>query len=115
MQSIAELKSMTDVPVICATKQGFISYINPSFTEHFAWTESDLIGQPLSSIIPTNLQDAHNLGFSKFLLTENANLLGKPLLLKIITKDGAELNAEHCIIAEKIDGDWEFAASITVV
>jgi PAS domain S-box-containing protein len=112
MQSIAELKSKQDIPVISMSKQGLVTFINQQFTDTYGWLESDLIGKPLSTIIPVSMRDAHNLGFSRFLLTETATLIGKPLPLKIKLKSGTELDAEHCIIAEKINGEWEFAATI---
>lgn len=115
MQSVEALKSRTDTPVITLNANGLITYINIMFTECYGWTCDDLLGKPLSMIIPVNMRDAHNLGFSRFLVTETPTLLGKKIFLKILTKDGVELSTEHLIVAEKEKDSWKFAASINPV
>jgi PAS domain S-box-containing protein len=107
-----EIKAKQDIPVISANKQGLITYINSAFEKAYGWTEKDLIGEPLATIIPKALHDAHNAGFSRFIHTETPSLLGKKLPLKIMTKAGTEIEAEHCIVAEKQSNDWVFAATI---
>jgi PAS domain S-box-containing protein len=114
MPSVAEFKARRDVPVIVANKFGLVTYVNHKFQEYYGWSEIDLLGKPLTTIIPQALHDAHNLGFSRFLITKTPTLLGKTLSLKIVTKDGKELNAEHCIVADENAGAWEFAATIVL-
>jgi PAS domain S-box-containing protein len=113
MDTVAEFKAKKDVPVITADNHGIITYINSRFNDVYGWSEADLVGKPLSTIIPPSLHDAHNLGFSRFMLTGKPTLLGKTLSLKVITHDGVEMDAQHCIIAEQINGDWVFAATIS--
>ncbi len=111
--TIDELVARTDVPVISADHRGYITSINEQFRHAYGWEAADLIGQPLPTIIPGNLHDAHHMGFSRFLTTGRPTLLEQPLSLRIMTKDGRELEAEHFIVAEQLGGDWAFAASIT--
>lgn len=103
------------LPLIVSNQSGSVTYINQSFSRYFGWTSEDVVGQPLTIIIPPHLRDAHHLGFSRFLTTEQPTLLNKPLLLAIITKEGKQLNAEHLILACKKNGEWNFAATITPV
>lgn len=112
---LGELRGRTDVPVIAADQRGFITFVNDRFHEVFGWEASDLVGMPLPTIIPARFQDAHHLGFSRFLATGRPTLLGSPLSLLIVTKAGAEIEAEHFILAERTDDGWEFAASIRPV
>jgi len=112
MPTFAEIRAKQDVPVIAANKQGLVTYINSAFEQAYGWTESDLLGEPLSTIIPKTLHDAHHAGFSRFIHTEKPTLLGKNLPLKIVTKTGQEIEAEHCIVADKVNGEWAFAATI---
>lgn len=58
------------------------------------------------------MRDSHNVGFSRFLTTEQATIAGKPLALSVLRKDGKTVDAEHFILAEKRDGQWVFAATI---
>ena len=81
--------------VIIADQHGLIIYVNLAFEQLFGWMADEVVGQSLLVIIPTSLHDAHNLGFSRFLNTETPTLLGKPLDLPAITKEGVEFTAVH--------------------
>jgi len=113
MKSIAALKSRDDVPVVVANHEGFITQINSTFTTVLGWQEEDVLGEPLTKVLPDSFRDAHNLAFSRFQSTERASVLNHPLQLKTLTKKGDEIITEHFIIAEKIDNQWFFAATLT--
>lgn len=112
MKSIAELEHVSDVPVVVADHQGLITRINRRFQSVFGWSEGEIIGKPLTILIPKRLRDAHHLGFSRFLTTSQATLLDRPLRLRAVAKDGVEFDAEHYIIAEKGPQGWTFGATI---
>lgn len=112
MPSIEELKRKTDLPVVLADDQGCIRYMNGRFEAVFGWTQKEIIGRPLSTLIPSYLHDAHHLGFSRFLTTGKPTLMDQPLKLKAVSKDGREFEAEHVISAERVDGRWVFGATI---
>lgn len=105
----------TDVPVVCADAHGYITRVNDRFADAFGWATTDLAGRPLSTIIPERFHVAHHMGFSRFLTTEVPTLLGQPIMLWIVAKDGQETEAEHVIVAENREGSWAFAAMITPV
>lgn len=108
-----ELINFQDSAVISADHNGIISMINKSFSDKFGWTEPELIGKPLTIIIPSALRDAHQLGLSAYLSTGKASLLGQRLDLEIINSDGSVESAEHYILSGEIDGQKAFAAQIT--
>lgn len=112
METIEELKRVTDVPVVIAGQNGLILEVNPRFEAVFGWGMREIVGKPLTTIIPEHLHDSHHLGFSRFLMTGTPTLLNRPLKLKGISKDGREFDAEHVIIAEKRRGQWMFGATI---
>jgi len=112
MKSIEELKQTTDIPLVVADQEGFVRYINPIFTTILGWQEEDVIGEPLTKVLPGSFRDAHNLAFSRFQATEQATVLNHPLQLKTVTKDQGEIITEHFIIAEKIGDQWFFAATL---
>ncbi|MBI2870669.1 MAG: PAS domain-containing protein [Candidatus Omnitrophica bacterium] len=111
--TLEELKKVTAVPAVISDRDGLISWVNASFESFFGWKSKEIMGRPLTVLIPKNLHDAHHLGFSRFLLTEQGTLLNKPLKLKAVTKAGKETDCEHLIIAEKQDGKWVFGATLT--
>ena len=115
MLTIDSLKAETHIPVIIVDHLGIVAHINQIFTKEFGWQKDVLIGETLTTIIPDNLKDAHHMGFSRFLLTGKPTILNQPLKLKILTGDGKEADAEHFIIAEKINGNWVFGAKIKLL
>ncbi|MBA3661915.1 MAG: PAS domain S-box protein [Gammaproteobacteria bacterium] len=112
MMTIEELKSTEEKPVIIASKQGVIIFVNHQFEKIFEWKFNEIVGKPITTIIPPNFHDAHHLGFSRFQNTEVSTILNHPLKLNAIKKNGDIFAAEHIIQAEKIDDAWVFAATI---
>ncbi len=112
MSTIKELQREASVPSVIADHFGCITHVNKAFEAVFGWRAEEAIGKPLTIIIPRVLHDAHHLGFSRFLTTGQGTLLGRPLMLKAVTKDGRELDTEHLIVAERRGGQWVFGATI---
>ena len=110
--SVLSLISQEEIPAILVNNKGFIVDINVSFEVAYGYKKDVLIGKPLTTIIPKNLQAAHHIGFSRFLNTEKPTLLTKPLQLAVQDANGMVRMAEHCIYAEKINDQWMFAATI---
>jgi PAS domain S-box-containing protein len=112
MTGINQLMSESEVPVVISDQRGIITHVNESFGRIFNWKREDLVGKALETLIPQNLRDAHQMGFSRFFVTGSGTLLDQALGLKIVTGDGKEILAEHTISAEQIDGEWVLGARI---
>jgi PAS domain S-box-containing protein len=110
MMTLQELKSRTDVPVLITDHQGFITFVNSAFQTTFGWQEVEILGQPLTVVIPNSYHDAHHLGFARFALTEQPTVMNHPLKLMAVTKAGQEILSEHFITAEQRLGQWMFGA-----
>ncbi len=110
-RNFSDLCSEALQPVVIADDEGFVVYINPQFSEIYHWG-SELIGQTLAEIIPLNFHDSHNLGFSRFSMTEISHVANHPINAMVIDKHGASVLSEHYITAEKIEGRWYFAAQL---
>ena len=115
MVTIEKLMSEKEVSVVIADHQGIITHVNEAFTETFEWQADDLIGELITTIIPSTLQDAHHLGISRFMTTGEPTLLNQPLDLEIVTGGGRIEKAQHFIVAQKSDGRWVFGAKIILV
>ena len=88
-----------------------------SSTQRFAlvygWRDGELIGESISAILPPSFREFHHAGFARFQLTESSKVVGHPLTLATICRDGTEVQSEHYIVAEKHnDGTWSFAATL---
>ncbi len=112
MKTTCELKTINDRAVVMAHQNGAIIYVNRAFNKLFGWAEGEIIGHPLNVIIPKLLQDAHNMGFARFLLTEKPTLLGQALPLVARKKNNAEFKIELTIFAEKEADQWIFGSTI---
>lgn len=111
-KTLDELLALENVPVVAIDQQSIFTYINECFEQKYGWSKDDLLHKPVTEIMPPHMRSAHNVGFSRFLTTESSELLGKPLPLSVIFKDGREEVADHYILAEKKDGKWRFGAII---
>lgn len=112
MLTIDALKTETAIPAIIVDQDGIIVHINEVFEETWGWQKEQLVGESLTTIIPDNLRDAHHMGFSRFAVTGKPTILNQALELIILKADGQKTPAEHHIIAEEIDGNWVFGATI---
>jgi len=112
VKNLEELMSRQDVPVIQADQEGFIVAVNEAFSSAFGWRREDLDGRLLSTIMPVAFRDAHQLGLSRFVLTEAPKILEQPLELEVLTRSGEVRPAEHYIVAEKVSGKWVFVARV---
>lgn len=110
--TVSELLALSDVPVIAIDQQGLITFINEVFAQAYGWSEDDLIDRSVTTIMPAHLRHAHNVGFSRYLATEQATLLGKRLMLSVQLKDGSVVDAEHYILGDKTKNRWRFAAIV---
>ncbi len=101
-----------DVPVIVADWHGLILHVDAAIAYSLEWRVEDLVGRPLTTIIPRRFHDAHHLGFSRFLATGERVLMERPLALWAVTRTGTELRIEHVITAIRAEDGWLFAAAI---
>ena len=115
MPTIDELRAEAAQPVVIADQWGIILQVNDAFAAFTGWKPAEIVGKPLTTIIPRRLHDAHNLGFSRFLATGAPPVLGRPIKLNVMKSDGAELDSEHYIVAERQDGRWVFGAILRPV
>jgi PAS domain-containing protein len=111
MVTIEELRRQS-LPFVAADQEGLIVEINDLFETTYGWTLDDLKGHSLSMILPAAYQDAHHLGFSRFQIVGESQILNHPLQLMTICKDNRAINSEHFIVAERRGDSWVFAATL---
>jgi PAS domain S-box-containing protein len=111
MVTIEELRQRP-LPFVAADRDGCIVEINDLFQSTYGWTFEDLEGQSLSMILPDSFRDAHHLGFSRFQIVGESQILNHPLELMTICKDQQAINSEHFIVAERRGDGWIFAATL---
>jgi PAS domain S-box-containing protein len=101
-----------NVPVVVVDQIGIVNSINPMFKKTFFWESKDLVGCPVSTIIPANLRDAHNMGFSRYIVSKESTVMEMPLDLEILTGKGQIQLAQHFIVSFKKSDTIFIAAKI---
>ncbi|MDH3349010.1 MAG: PAS domain S-box protein [Desulfobulbaceae bacterium] len=102
-------------PLILADDNGIITDLNDKFCDSYEWERDQLIGRPITAIIPTALHDAHHIGLSNYLVSGHPRILKQPLPLQLMTGSGKTITAEHYIISELSNGKYRFAATIKAI
>lgn len=63
--------------------------ISRPLASQLGWTVDELVGRRVVTLIPPQLREAHVAGFSRHLNTGEASMIGVPLQLPVLTKDGS--------------------------
>ena len=80
--------------IVTADSTGQIVYLNKAAAMTFGYAPNELIGMPLTSLMPKKLQEAHQEGFQRFLKTGETHVMGKTVELVGARKDGSEFPLE---------------------
>ncbi|MGV3719586.1 MAG: PAS domain S-box protein, partial [Actinomycetota bacterium] len=107
----AVLDSLADA-VVAANEDGEIFYVNRAAGRLLGWTSDELIGQPLTVIIPARLRQAHLIGINRYLATRQPRLLGRPVRVPALRKDGVEVEVELTLAAYHQHGRMAFVGAI---
>ena len=83
--------------VVVADDGNRIVYVNAAAAELLGWTSEELTGRRLLSIIPPEMRVAHLAGFTRYLLTSRSRILGRPVQLPLLHRDGSRIDAELLI------------------
>ena len=85
LQSIFE--SATDA-IIIADHLGTILSWNPAAERIFEWEQAEIVGKPLTAIMPSSYSSMHEAGMKRFNATGEKRAIGKTVVLEGLTKSG---------------------------
>ena len=83
--------------VIAADDANRIVAISNPLAATLGWEPAELVGRRVVTVIPPALREAHVAGFSRHLVTGEAHVLGVPLDLPVLRKDGTEVRCRFLI------------------
>ena len=86
-----EFRTVTDPllePIVASDETGTIVYLNPAAARLLGWSVADLLGRPLSTLMPPRLRATHEAGFRNYILTGRSRIIGKPVRLPALRRDG---------------------------
>src|SRR5712691_9401614 len=94
--------------IVSADKRGHITYFNPGAERIFGYAARDVIGSPLTLLMPKRFHDAHRQGLARFLSTGKAHVIGRTVELVGRRKDGTEFPLELSLASWKAGGETYF-------
>jgi PAS domain S-box-containing protein len=80
--------------VIAADEQGSILFVNAAGARFLGWPPGELVGKPLTRIMPERMHAAHEAGLRRYTATHHSRIMGRPIRLPALRRDGTELEVE---------------------
>ena len=99
--------------IISIDENGIINIWNKSAEKIFGYSKSEIIGQPVTTIITEKYRKQHQEGLKRFLRTGEAKIIGKKVETSGKTKEGVEIPIELSLSFHKTeDNRYSFTALI---
>jgi PAS domain S-box-containing protein len=80
--------------VVASDLQARIVYVNAAAEDLLGWRAAELVGRSLHLIQPERLHAAHDEGFGRYVATRKSRLIGTPIHLPALHRDGSEIDVE---------------------
>jgi PAS domain S-box-containing protein len=98
--------------IISANASGHIIQCNKSAARLFGYSASELLGRPLTILMPDRFHGRHLAGFSRYLATQEPHIVGTSVELAGRTKEGIEVPIELSLATWKSGEEIFFTAII---
>jgi PAS domain S-box-containing protein len=91
--------------IITMDAQGHVVEVNQATEGTFGYTASEMVGRELAElIIPPELRDPHRRGVERYVATGEARIVGHPVELPAMRRDGSQFPVEIAITQPQIPG-----------
>jgi diguanylate cyclase (GGDEF)-like protein/PAS domain S-box-containing protein len=94
LRNVRAFVGASNLSLISVNSAGRIEFVNPSACTLFGYTEEEMLGQPITIIVPERMRGAHVAGFSRVAAGHQPNLGGRTVEVSAINKDGVEFPIE---------------------
>lgn len=84
----------TNLSLISVGSEGNIEFVNRSACVLFGYKNEEMLGRPITIIIPERMRSAHMAGLARAASGETPNLGGKSVEVPAVKKDGSEFPIE---------------------
>jgi len=96
--------------VVVADDANRIVDVTDAAAELLGWRRGDLVGERLAAIVPPRFRDAHLAGFTRYLATGHARLIGRAATVPAMRADGSEVEVTLRLQARPAGGRTLFVA-----
>lgn len=100
------------VGTVVADDVNRILYANGVASELLGWGDGELAGRRLVCIVPPELRASHLAGFTRYLVTGESRLLGRPTRLPAMRRDGSTVEIDITITMVELEGRQLFRATL---
>jgi PAS domain S-box-containing protein len=83
--------------VIAADDANRIVAVSRPLARLLGWRPEELVGRRVVTVVPPDLREAHVAGFSRHLTTGEAHVLGVPLDLPVLRRDGSDVRCRFMV------------------
>lgn len=90
--------------VVVAERTGRLGYANPAVHTLLGWAPDDLIGRQVSTLIPPRLRGIHLTAFERYMRTGIPTVMGRPLEVSALRRDGTEIDVVLTLTAGQVSG-----------
>jgi PAS domain S-box-containing protein len=97
--------------IVIASSGGNMVYVNKAAETIFGYTAGEMYDKPLSMLMPERYRAAHLIGLERVLATGQTTLVGKPIELEGLRKDGTEFPLDLSLTLWKA-GDNTYCSGI---
>lgn len=91
--------------LLIVNSDGDVKYVNSAVTSILGYTPAQLIGMPITTIIPDRLRGAHNSGMERAFELGEAKLGGSPVEVYALKSDGSEVPIEMTLSVWRDKGE----------
>ena len=84
--------------IVAADQSGSITEFNPAAERTFGYARGDIVGKPLTQLIPLRFRPGHLEGLDRYLKTGVGPVLGKRVEISALHADGTEFPVELAVI-----------------
>lgn len=87
--------------IVCIGEDGRVKVWNHSAEKIFGYSRNEIMGQPITTIIPERYRKKHLEGLKRFLQTDQTRIIGKKIEASGKTKEGKEIPIELSLSFQK--------------
>ena len=98
--------------VITAGSHRNILYFNPAAERIFGYAAREVLGKPITLLMPGRFHHAHEEGFKRFLATGEAHVVGRTVELTGKRKDSSEFPLELSLANWRVEGEVFFTGIV---
>jgi PAS domain S-box-containing protein len=99
--------------IVSADSRGNMVYFNRAAEGMFRYSAHEVVGQPLTILMPERFREAHRKGLDRYLRTGEAHVLGQTLELTGLRKDGREFPLQLSLSGWKTREDMFFTGILS--